>query len=366
MRSGSSPKVTGSSGCVVIGFPERVEVEPLVRCLQAVMAQALGVTGGPLGDHLFAVAAFPLHCFSEGFESDAVAALEFYAEQQVDRAFQQSGQEPWTLLERGGLAEEVHSYMASAMQWYAVAGNRQPFAAIQALAQLQHHRRVQFADLDQPQIGRPGFAQQAVEALGVLGVHQHVHGDLFAQLGEGAADFQIAQVRTHQHLPAFAAQLIAQPGRVDDLELLKAQLAVPYVELVQQRVGKGHELAEDLHAGWPQGALSAPVGQALLVVPGTLPGAAAEQEKVQDDTVQHRAEHSTAEDLDAEGGEFHQPETAALLPVGPVFLLVAHARHRRQRMLGKRTSMPKNSRVCMLELSALSWNIRKCERPSRG
>ena len=60
--------------------------------------------------------------------------------------------------------------------------------------------------------------------------------------------------------------------------------------------------------------------------------------------------------------------TAALFAVGPVFLvgLDAHVRHRRQRMTGRRSSMPKNSRVCMLEISALSWNRRKCETPSSG
>jgi len=51
----------------------------------------------------------------------------------------------------------------------------------------------------------PGFAQQAVEVFGVLGVHQHVHGHLFAQLGQCATHFEVAQVCAHQHLAAFAA-----------------------------------------------------------------------------------------------------------------------------------------------------------------
>ncbi|MNP54112.1 hypothetical protein D3C76_1486440 [compost metagenome] len=71
--------------------------------------------------------------------------------------------------------------------------------------QLQHDHRIQFTDLDQSQIGRPGFAQQAVESLGVLGVHQHVHGDLLADFRQCAADFEVAQVGAHQHLPARAA-----------------------------------------------------------------------------------------------------------------------------------------------------------------
>jgi len=80
------------------------------------------------------------------------------------------------------------------VQRHAVAGNRQPLAAFQALGQLQHHGRVQLADLDQAQVAGAGLAEQAVELRGVLGVHQHVHLHLLAQFGEGAADFQVAQV----------------------------------------------------------------------------------------------------------------------------------------------------------------------------
>ncbi len=80
----------------------------------------------------------------------------------------------------------------------------------------------------------------------MAGVHQHVHGHLLADFGQGPADFQVAQVGTHQHLPASAAQLPAQAGRVVDFDILDAQLAVPHVKLVQQGLGKGHELTKDL------------------------------------------------------------------------------------------------------------------------
>ncbi|MNZ98491.1 hypothetical protein D3C78_1177740 [compost metagenome] len=173
-------------------------------------------------------------------------------------------------------------------------------------------------------------------------------------------------MRAHQHLSAGIAQMIAQQRRVDDFDLVDAQLAVPDVELVQQGVGKGHELPEHPPAGRAQLGTCAPVGQALLILPGGLASAAAENEEVQDDAVQHWGQQTPTEHLGGERGEFHQPETAALLAVGPMLLvfLNAHARHRRQRIRGKRTSMPKNNRVCMLEISALSWNRRKCETPS--
>ncbi len=48
------------------------------------------------------------------------------------------------------MAEEIDPCIAPAVQRNPVAGDGQPFAAIQTLAQLQHDRRVQFADLDEP------------------------------------------------------------------------------------------------------------------------------------------------------------------------------------------------------------------------
>ncbi|MNG01635.1 hypothetical protein D3C84_846250 [compost metagenome] len=202
----------------------------------------------------------------------------------------------------------------------------------------------------------------------MLGVHQHVHGDLFADLRQCAADFEIAQVCAHQQLPAAATQLIAQQRRVDDFDLLDAQLAVPHVEFVEHRISEGHELTEYPPMGRAQFSASAPVGEALLVLPGTAAGAATEQEKVQNDAVQQRAQQSAAKDFGTERSELHQPETAALFAVGPMLFVdvAAHARHRRQRITGARSNMPKNNRVCMLEISTLSWNMRKCETPSSG
>ncbi|MNS30108.1 hypothetical protein D3C71_874160 [compost metagenome] len=118
--------------------------------------------------------------------------------------------------------------------------------------------------------------------------------------------------------------------------------------------------------GRAQFAATAPVGEPLLVLPGAMAGAAAEQEKVQDDAVQQRAQQPATEHFGGERGELHQPETAAFLAIGPVLLFCVHARHRRQRIIGERNNMPKNSRVCMLEISTLSWNMRKCETPSSG
>jgi hypothetical protein len=89
MRKGRSPKITGSSVGVVIGLPERVKVEPLSRCLEAIVTQALGIAGGPLMYDLFAVAAFPGDRVGEGFEGESIIAIGlFQAQQQVDRAFQ--------------------------------------------------------------------------------------------------------------------------------------------------------------------------------------------------------------------------------------------------------------------------------------
>ena len=139
-------------------------------------------------------------------------------------------------------------------------------------------------------MGRAGLAQQTVETLGVLGVHQHIHGDLLTNLREGAAHFQVTQVRTHQHLPALATQLTAQLRRVVDLDLLQAQLAVPHVQLVEQRIGEGHELGKDCAVARQQVIAPAPLRQPLLVLPGAVACGAAEQEEVKDDAVEQRAQ----------------------------------------------------------------------------
>src|SRR5450830_1861278 len=175
-----------------------------------------------------------------------------------------------------------------------------------------------------------------------------------------------ASARHTSRLPTFATQLAAQLRRVVDFDLLDAQLAVPHVELVQQRIGKRHELAEDFALGRAQFIAAAPLRQALLVLPGALARGAAEQEEVQHDAVQQRAQQPAPEQLGSDSGEFHQPETTALFAVGPVFAAVAHACHRRHRIIGARTNMPKNSRVCMAEMRTLSRNRRKCDRPSAG
>ena len=212
----------------------------------------------------------------------------------------------------------------------------------------------------------PGFAQQAVEVFGMPGVNQHIHGHLLAQFGERTADFKVPQVGAYQHLPAFAAQLIAQQRGVNDFDVFDLETAIPYIELVEQGVGKRHELPEYPPASRAQLALLAPVGQALLVLPDAASCAAAEHKEVQHNGVKHRAEHTSAQQPDAQGGELHQPETAALFVGSPMLLRFIHALQRLQRMPGKRINMPKNSLVCMLEISALSWNRRKCERPSCG
>ncbi|MNW10624.1 hypothetical protein D3C71_2078780 [compost metagenome] len=80
------------------------------------------------------------------------------------------------------------------------------------------------------------------------------------------------------HLPPAAAQLIAQQCRVDDFDLLQAQLAIPHIELVEHRVGEGHELTEHAPMAGTQFAATAPVSEPLLVVPGALASITAEQE----------------------------------------------------------------------------------------
>ncbi|MNN65015.1 hypothetical protein D3C81_1804910 [compost metagenome] len=65
---------------------------------------------------LLALAAFPQYRLGEGFEGQSVVARGLLqAEQQIDRAFQQAGQQPRALRERRRMAEEVHGHAAPAV-----------------------------------------------------------------------------------------------------------------------------------------------------------------------------------------------------------------------------------------------------------
>src|ERR1700712_3604646 len=149
MLKGRSPKMIGSGAWFVIGFPERVEVEPLLRRLQAVVRQTVGITLGPSCDHLLTITAPPLDGLGKGLEYHAVTARPLEAENQVDRALQQAGEQPWALRESRRMTEEVAAPVAPSVWRPAAAGDRQPLPAVKALAQLQHDRRVQLADLYQ-------------------------------------------------------------------------------------------------------------------------------------------------------------------------------------------------------------------------
>ena len=230
---------------------------------------------------------------------------------------------------------------------------------------MQHDRRIQFADLNQPQVGGTGLAEQAVELFGMFGVHQHVHRHPLAEFGQGAADLQIAQVRGDQHLPtALLVQLGAGVAWVDQGYLFQAELTVPHIELVEQGVGEAHKMAQHRQAAGLQFGAAAPVGQIALVLADAAPRLGAEQVEIQHDQVQQRADQPAAEQARQPGGELHQNKTAALALPGP--MLLAHPRHLRQRICGARSNMPKNSLVCIFEINALSSHRRKCERPSSG
>src|SRR5690606_10279426 len=102
-----SPKMTGSDVALIMGIPKRVEIEPLQRCFQAACRQCVGITLHPLRDDGVALAAAPLDTFGEGLQVYPVAVAVLQAEQQVDRTFQQSGQQPRPLGEGCRLAEEL-------------------------------------------------------------------------------------------------------------------------------------------------------------------------------------------------------------------------------------------------------------------
>ena len=77
-------------------------------------------------------------------------------------------------------------------------------------------------------------------------VHQHVQAGFLADLGERPAYLEVSQVRADQQLAAAAARVgeRADAGGVVDIQPFEADASVPDVQLVEQGLGKGHELAK--------------------------------------------------------------------------------------------------------------------------
>jgi hypothetical protein len=127
--------------------------------LQAARSEAVGVALHCLRDHRVAVGAAPADAFGEGLEMHMEVLVLLETEQQIHRALQQAGEQPGALGKGCRLTEEVGHGGAPAVQRHPITGDGQPLAALQALGQLQHGRRVQFADLDQPQVVGAGLVQ---------------------------------------------------------------------------------------------------------------------------------------------------------------------------------------------------------------
>ena len=86
------------------------------------------------------------------------------------------------------------------------------------------------------------FTQQAVELLGVLGVHQHVHGDPFA----GSASARQTSRLPNARPPAVArctAQLIAQHA-ASMTSICSSSACRSTRQLVEHGIGEGHEVTE--------------------------------------------------------------------------------------------------------------------------
>src|SRR5579872_2351123 len=78
-----------SAMCASLGAgPEIEEIEPLIRCLAAIVFEARRVTLRPRGKMLRAFAARQLDALGERFEIQTIAVALFQAEEQIDRAAQ--------------------------------------------------------------------------------------------------------------------------------------------------------------------------------------------------------------------------------------------------------------------------------------
>ena len=308
-----------------------MEVEPLTRCEQAQLRQQVGVALRPVLDDRLAPAAFPRRGVDERLELDPVATLDLQAAHQVDRAAQQPGQQPGALREGGGMAEKIHHHAAPFVQRHAIAGDREPLAAIQPLRQFEHQCGIHLADLQQPQLMIARLVLQTVEVRDLVGVHQHIQRHLFPELGQCAADIEVAQVRADQDFAATALaafqQARAHAAGIVYLHFVQRQLATPHVEAIEQAVAERHELPE--HAAPPRAQIgaAAPRGQVVLILAHMPTRAPPGYEKVQHDQVQHRRHRSAPEPAQGQCGELHQPEAAALLlrrPMLRVRLDISH------------------------------------------
>src|SRR5690606_37032164 len=88
-------------------------------------------------------------------------------------------------------------------------------------------------------------------------------------------------------------------------KLVETDTAAPDIDLVQQGVGKGHELPVDRAAARCQVRAPAPVRQVALVVPGAVAGVTTEQVEIQHDQVQQGRHGAAAQQAHHADGELH-------------------------------------------------------------
>lgn len=273
------------------------------------------------------------------------------------------------LRQQGGIAQQFDLGAAIALERHAVAGDCQPFAAFQALSQIEHDAGIQFADLDHAQAAA-GFFQQPAEVHRVPRMHQHVQMEPAGLLGQRAADLDVAQVRTHQDLAAAGAHLRLQAVGVVDVQVRQGDSALPHVELVEQRLREGQVLAIDREGRGQRRGQRAAARQAPLVGADGAPGARSEDIEIQHHQPYHRRHRAPADAARGPRGQAQQRGVAPFALAGPVRIGGCHGRgpavRRRSSSAGDRASMPKNRRACMRLISRLSRSALKCETPPTG
>ena len=102
----------------------------------------------------------------------------------------------------GGVAEELHGHGFVAAHGGAVGGDGEPLSGIEFLRELEHFGCVEVGYLNQLQIAGTGGFEGAVEVFGMGIVHKHVEFEAFMVGDEGAAHFDVAQMRADEDLAA--------------------------------------------------------------------------------------------------------------------------------------------------------------------
>ena len=237
-------------------LPEVVKIEPLVRCLHAVVLQPPGILLQVFRKARQAVATWQIDALREVLQMNsvrvAIAALFTQAETQIDRAIEQTGQDERALRKRCRFAEEFNLADASTVArgwWCTVADDHHQFATVDLILEHDCCLRPKARHLDQvdTKVG-VSLPEQLVETLGVVGIDNGIDRRLPLIDGQRPNHFQVAKVGADQHRTAPGSDHPEQLWPVREVHLMAAQVPEPVKPLFEFLLKKLRERVAKLEA----------------------------------------------------------------------------------------------------------------------